>query len=147
MRRAFSSINKLHRRQLGKMNDAWTTDMSVAEITKRATASHPGTLQRKREAPGAVVLGGDFLGLGIVRSLGRKGVAVCVVDDEHSIARFSRFTTCAARVPNLREESRIVGSLLDLAAMADCQVGVGQAQHLSAGKSTWYSRAQNMVLA
>jgi D-aspartate ligase len=114
MRRAFSSINKLHRRQLGKMNDAWTTDMSVAEITKRATASHPGTLQGKREAPGAVVLGGDFLGLGIVRSLGRKGVAVCVVDDEHSIARFSRFTTCAARVPNLREESRIVGSLLDL---------------------------------
>ena len=40
---------------------------------------------------GAVVIGGDYQGLGIVRSLGRQGVPVCVVDDEHSISRYSRY--------------------------------------------------------
>ncbi len=39
---------------------------------------------------GAVVVGGDFNGLGIVRSLGRRGIPVCVIDDERSIARHSR---------------------------------------------------------
>lgn len=42
---------------------------------------------------GALVVGGDFQGLGIVRSLGRQGVPVCVIDDEASIARFSRYAT------------------------------------------------------
>jgi D-aspartate ligase len=50
---------------------------------------------------GAVVLGGDYQGLGIVRSLGRHGVPVCVIDDERSIARASRFTTHRMRVPDL----------------------------------------------
>ncbi len=44
---------------------------------------------------GAVVVGGDYQGLGIVRSLGRRGVPVCVIDDERSIGRFSRFATHA----------------------------------------------------
>ena len=37
---------------------------------------------------GAVIVGGDFHGLGIIRSLGRRGVPLCVVDDEYSIGRF-----------------------------------------------------------
>jgi heterodisulfide reductase subunit A-like polyferredoxin len=36
---------------------------------------------------GALVIGGDYQGLGIVRSLGRQGIPVCVVDDELSISR------------------------------------------------------------
>lgn len=63
---------------------------------------------------GAVVLGGDFQGLGIVRSLGRHGAPVCVVDDECSIARFSHYTTRAVRVPTLRDEARTVATVLDL---------------------------------
>jgi predicted ATP-grasp superfamily ATP-dependent carboligase len=59
-----------------------------------------------------VVVGGDYQGLGIVRSLGRRGVPVCVVDDEHSIARFSRYTTHAVRVENLRDEGETVETLL-----------------------------------
>ena len=51
---------------------------------------------------GAVVVGGDYQGLGIVRSLGRSGFPVCVVDDEPSIARYSRYATHAIRVPLLR---------------------------------------------
>jgi D-aspartate ligase len=51
---------------------------------------------------GAVVVGGDYQGLGIVRSLGRHGIPLCVVDDERSIAVASRFTSHRLRVPELR---------------------------------------------
>ena len=51
---------------------------------------------------GAVVVGGDYQGLGIVRSLGRRGVPVCIVDDEISISRFSRYSTHFVRLANLR---------------------------------------------
>lgn len=64
---------------------------------------------------GAVVVGGDYQGLGIVRSLGRRGVPVCVVDDERSIARFSRYATWALRVDSLREEERTIEHLVALA--------------------------------
>jgi D-aspartate ligase len=63
---------------------------------------------------GAVVLGGDFQGLGIVRSVGRRGVPVCVIDDEYSISRFSHYTTHAVRVPDLRDETRVVEAVLDV---------------------------------
>lgn len=62
----------------------------------------------------AVVVGGDYQGLGIVRSLGRHGVQVCVVDDEYSISRFSRFCTHFVRVPSLREEQATVDQLLKI---------------------------------
>src|SRR5713226_9882778 len=63
---------------------------------------------------GAVVVGGDFQGLGIVRSLGRHGVPVCVIDDEHSISRHSRYTTHAVRVDSLRDQDRSVELLVDI---------------------------------
>lgn len=62
--------------------------------------------------PGAVVIGGDYQGLGIVRSLGRMGVPVCVIDDEHSISRFSCYATHSVRVPDLRQEEATVETLL-----------------------------------
>jgi D-aspartate ligase len=63
---------------------------------------------------GGLVIGGDFQGLGIVRSLGRLGVPVCVVDDEHSIARFSRYTSSARRVVDLRDPENALNTLLEL---------------------------------
>lgn len=44
--------------------------------------------------PGAVVLGGNFVGLGVVRSLGAQGIPVWVVDSDRSksIAQYSRYT-------------------------------------------------------
>jgi len=71
-------------------------------------------LANRAATPGAVVIGGDYQGLGIVRSLGRRGVDVLVVDDERSIARHSRFTTAAVRVPDLRDEQAAVETLLEL---------------------------------
>lgn len=61
---------------------------------------------------GAIVLGGDYQGLGIVRSLGRHGVPTCVLDDEHSIARVSRYTGCWERVADLGDEHLLVEDLL-----------------------------------
>ncbi|MGB8523558.1 MAG: hypothetical protein WCD43_11375 [Candidatus Acidiferrales bacterium] len=63
---------------------------------------------------GAVVIGGDYQGLGIVRSLGRRGVPVCVIDDERSIARYSRYTGTAQLVPSLLAAKDTIKALLDL---------------------------------
>jgi predicted ATP-grasp superfamily ATP-dependent carboligase len=40
---------------------------------------------------GALVIGGDYRGLGVVRSLGRQGIPVWVLTDEHRIAATSRY--------------------------------------------------------
>ena len=63
--------------------------------------------------PGAIVVGGDYQGLGIVRSLGRRGVPTCVIDDERSIARFSRYATHAVACEDLLDERRAVAAVLD----------------------------------
>jgi D-aspartate ligase len=61
---------------------------------------------------GAIVLGGCFQGLGIVRSLGRKGIPVCVIDDETSISQYSRYTTHTVHVKSLREDRQIIDAIL-----------------------------------
>jgi D-aspartate ligase len=63
-------------------------------------------------ATGAVIVGGDYQGLGIVRSLGRHGVPVVVIDDEPSISRFSRYTWRAVRVADLRDHARVAETML-----------------------------------
>lgn len=69
---------------------------------------------RARSGAGAIVVGGDYQGLGIVRSLGRRNVPVCVIDDEQSIARFSRYTTHAVSTTSLRDERQTVDIVLDI---------------------------------
>ena len=61
---------------------------------------------------GGIVIGGDYQGLGIVRSLGRRGVPVCVIDDERSIARYSRYTTISKLTPSLLKASDTTETLL-----------------------------------
>ncbi len=63
--------------------------------------------------PAAVVVGGDYQGLGIVRSLGRRGVRVVVLDDEPSISRASRYTSRFERVPELRDAEQTKQILID----------------------------------
>ncbi|WP_412538940.1 ATP-grasp domain-containing protein [Longispora sp. K20-0274] len=60
---------------------------------------------------GAVVIGGDYQGLGIVRSLGRHGVPVLVLDNERSIAAASRYTGKVVRVPGLRDDEDTLRAL------------------------------------
>jgi predicted ATP-grasp superfamily ATP-dependent carboligase len=73
----------------------------------------------RRRVTGAIVIGGDFQGLGIVRSLGRCGIPVCVVDDEYSISRFSRHVGRVVQVPDLRDQERTVDVLLKIGRAYD----------------------------
>ncbi len=68
---------------------------------------------------GAVVVGGDFHGLGVARSLGRHGVPVCIIDDEYSIGRFSKYTTMSVRAPSLRGADETVAFLIETARRMD----------------------------
>ena len=79
--------------------------------SRAARRSSPGLLDRD---VGAVVIGGGCQGLGIARSLGRHGIPVCLIDDEISMARASRFVQDAIRVRDLRTEQ----ALLDALALA-----------------------------
>jgi D-aspartate ligase len=63
---------------------------------------------------GALVVGGDYQGLGIARSLGRQGVPVCVLDDEVSIARSSKFVQRSVRVPDLRGSQETLDALVNV---------------------------------
>jgi hypothetical protein len=65
---------------------------------------------------GGVVVGGDYQGLGIARSLGRQGVPVCVIDDERSIAGASRYVQRQLRVSNLRDADETVVALVGAGA-------------------------------
>ena len=65
------------------------------------------------------MLGGDFQGLGIARSLGRQGIPVCVIDDEHSISRFSKYCVHSIRVSSLRTHDAVVGALMELKGRFD----------------------------
>jgi predicted ATP-grasp superfamily ATP-dependent carboligase len=72
------------------------------------------TARFENKTAGAIILGGDYQGLGIVRSLGRKGIPTCIVDDEHSIARYSRYAGQAVHFPNLKDGQHTVDQLLIL---------------------------------
>ncbi len=60
---------------------------------------------------GAIVIGGDYQGLGIIRSLGRKGIPVYLLDTTQCIGRVSRFTSKFFTY----EEATLIEFLLDLA--------------------------------
>ncbi len=80
-------------------------------------ASQPGVALQAvprlwKEPYGAVVVGGDYQGLGVVRSLGRRKIPICVIDDEHSIAKFSRYATHAVSVPGLRHEGETIDAIM-----------------------------------
>ncbi|MBV9802226.1 MAG: hypothetical protein JO130_03515 [Solirubrobacterales bacterium] len=72
-------------------------------------------------APGAIVIGGDYQGLGIVRSLGRRGVEVIVLDDEHSISRHSRYAAGSYRFRDLRTDEQTMKALMTVAWRRDVE--------------------------
>lgn len=79
--------------------------------TRSGPTAHPPPLRDAAGPTGAVVIGGDYQGLGIVRSLGGRGVRVVVVDDEVSIARASRFSQRTVRTATLRDEAATLEAL------------------------------------
>jgi D-aspartate ligase len=83
--------------------------MTVTEIGRSARSGPPSG------PPGALVIGGDYQGLGIARSLGRRGVPVTILDDQVSISRSSRYVQQSLRVPTLRSSEDTIGALRDAA--------------------------------
>jgi predicted ATP-grasp superfamily ATP-dependent carboligase len=65
--------------------------------------------------PGALVLGSDFRALGVVRSLGRRGVPSVLVDSLPRAAWFSRYVRGRARWAGSMRDPRLCDLLLDLA--------------------------------
>lgn len=65
-------------------------------------------------AVGAVVVGGDYQGLGIARSIGSHGLPVVVLDDELSVARSSRYVTRFERTPDLLDPAAALRALVDV---------------------------------
>jgi D-aspartate ligase len=63
---------------------------------------------------GALVVGGDHPGLGIARSLGRRGIPVFILEDQHSISLFSKYASRVIRVKNLRDEQQTIDSVLEV---------------------------------
>jgi D-aspartate ligase len=74
----------------------------------------PGPLATPAEEIGALVIGGDHTGLGVVRSLGQRGIPVCVVDDQLSVSFFSRYKRRFIRVKNLRDQRKTVETVLEV---------------------------------
>lgn len=84
---------------------------SVAEPAKIGTA-HPRPGPREQRV-GALVIGGEHPGLGVARSLGRRGIPVFVLDDQLSVSSFSRYVTRVVRTKDLRDPQHSVDAILE----------------------------------
>jgi len=63
---------------------------------------------------GALVIGGDHPGLGIARSLGRRGIPVSILEDQLSVSLFSRYASRVIRTQDLRDERKTVDTVLEV---------------------------------
>ena len=82
---------------------------SVPEKVQKVSAHGPN------KKVGAVIIGGDFQGLGILRSLARQNIPIYLLDKELCIGRFSRYPKKFMRCPSVRQEVRFLNFLKDLA--------------------------------
>jgi D-aspartate ligase len=71
-------------------------------------------MSKNPDKVGAIIIGGEHPGLGIARSLGRRGIPICVIDDQHSISQFSKYVNRVVRVKDLRDEQNTVESVLEV---------------------------------
>jgi predicted ATP-grasp superfamily ATP-dependent carboligase len=68
---------------------------------------------------GAVIIGGDFQGLAILRSLAKRHIPMCLLDHELCISRFSKYPKKFIRCPSAIEESELLSFLVDLGKKED----------------------------
>jgi predicted ATP-grasp superfamily ATP-dependent carboligase len=63
---------------------------------------------------GAVIIGGHFQGLGVLRSLARREVPVYLLDQGLCIGRFSRYVKRFLKCPDVRQEALFLEFLMNL---------------------------------
>ncbi|MDL1974755.1 MAG: ATP-grasp domain-containing protein [Deltaproteobacteria bacterium] len=71
--------------------------------------------KRMTKKIGAVITGGDFQALGVLRTLARKDIPIILLDSDHCISRYSRFKKTFFRAPRLSEEDSYCDFLIALA--------------------------------
>ncbi|MBN2103316.1 hypothetical protein JW835_04660 [bacterium] len=64
---------------------------------------------------GAIVIGGHFHALGLIRSLAKKGVKSVLIDHEPCMARYSRYVWKYYRCPHFSESEKFIRFLIRLA--------------------------------
>ena len=92
--------------------------------------------------PGAIVLGADYAALAVVRSLGRRGVPVWVLYDDHRLAATSRYAERRLRWPR-GEQAR----LALLHALADREGAAGWALVPTGEEATYLLAAHHEQLS
>lgn len=109
------------------------------------------TRDRARAARGALVLGGDYKALGVVRSLGRHGIPVWVLTDDHLLAGWSRYCRRAVAWPSAPEAEQ-VARLLELGRECELEgwtlypAGEEEAAFLARNRDTLAERYRSSVL-
>jgi predicted ATP-grasp superfamily ATP-dependent carboligase len=68
-----------------------------------------------QEKIGAVITGGDFQALGVLRTLARKDIPIILLDSDHCISRYSRFKKEFLRSPHPSMEETYLDFLIKLA--------------------------------
>lgn len=66
---------------------------------------------------GAIVIGGHFQGLGVIRALAREGIPVALVDSEPCLSRFSKYVWKYFHSPKLENERDYLEFLIELASI------------------------------
>ena len=85
---------------------AGTSSIDTAQDLMR----NPALATQEKKIPGAVVLGGDYRALTVVRSLGRRGIPVWVFPEQQKIATKSRYAL--RQIPLPADEKQQVEFLL-----------------------------------
>ncbi len=70
---------------------------------------------KNNEKPGALVIGGDFQGLGIIKSLAINGIPTVLIDSELCIGKFSRYKSKFLNCPDVKKKSIFLNFLKTLA--------------------------------
>lgn len=68
-----------------------------------------------RERPGVVITGGDFQGLGLLRTFVRKNIPVAVLDNDHCVSKYTRYKKKFFRSPKPSDYEVYFNYLIDLA--------------------------------
>jgi len=89
--------------------------MSPIPILNSLVEPSAGTVPVSSTLEGALVTGADYRGLGIVRSLGRRGIPVWVLQDEHRVGAASRYVDRRLPWP-ANDQGRQLDFLVDLSA-------------------------------
>jgi len=67
------------------------------------------------QASGAIIIGGHFQGLGVIRSLAKYGIETIVLDHQPNLSRFSKYIRNYYKSPDPLNREQLLAFLIDLA--------------------------------